>query len=79
MLKHEHYEKKDKEMTVPARYRVWRDIMQNDDMNGYPFAEENILSDLLDHDLDIKSALEMSQKVSKTILDYKQQKKDVLD
>ena len=66
-------------MTVPARYRVWRDIMQNDDMSGYPFAEENILSDLMDDDLDIKSALEMSQKVSKTILDYKQQKKDALD
>lgn len=44
--------------------------MQNDDMMSYPFAEENILSDLMDDDVDIKSALQMSQKVSKTILDF---------
>ena len=53
--------------------------MQNDDMMSYPFAEENILSDLMDDDVDIKSALQMSQKVSKTILDFNNQKRDALD
>ena len=78
LIKKEEQEKL-KEFSLPVRYRVWRDIMQNDDMMSYPFAEENILSDLMDDDVDIKSALQMSQKVSKTILDFNNQKRDALD
>ena len=60
VLKKEEQEYKSKDYNVDIRFRVWRDIMNNDNLKQYPNAEENLLSDILGDDTDIKNELEMS-------------------